>query len=105
MRPAVLALCGLALSACTTSDEALRLRHGSPLYTHACDNGKTFQSRQIISGEVEVTAGGQTLDVTDADGDPIPGGPRLETVDEAMRLTGVPGGPYEACVIDHESAE
>lgn len=92
------------LAACITS-ETLSTRHGSPLYTHACDNGKTFQSRQIISGEVEVTAGGQTRDVTDADGDPIPGGPRLETVDGASRLVGMPGGPYEACVLRVDSGE
>lgn len=92
------ALLGAPLAACVTG-EALSTRHGSPLYTHACENGKSFQSRQIISGEVEVTAGGRTRDVTDANGDLIPGGPRLETVDDASRLTGMPGGPYEACVL------
>lgn len=94
-----LTLCCLAISACTTSpDEAqLRARHGSPLYTYTCNDGKSFQQRQIISGEVEVTAGGATRDATTADGDIVPGGPRLEPIDEATRLTGMPGGPYEAC--------
>jgi hypothetical protein len=93
----VLAACAaLLLPACETGAD-LRMRHGSPLYTFTCNDGKSFQQRQIISGEVEVTAGGVTRDITDADGDPIPGGPRLEPVDEATRLTGMPGGPYEAC--------
>lgn len=105
MRLLLLGLCGLSAAACTTSEDTLRLRHGSPLYTYACNDGKTFMSRQIISGEVEVTAGGRTRDVTDADGDLVPGGPRLEPVDEATRLTGMPGGPYEACFIDDGSAE
>src|SRR5262245_13629107 len=93
------ALAGLCLSACATSED-LRLRHGSPLHTYTCEDGKTFQSRQIISGEVEVTAAGQTRDVTDANGDLVPNGPRLTPVDEATRLTGMPGGPYEACFLD-----
>lgn len=104
MRILLLALCGLTAAGCTTSEDALRLRHGSPLYTHACNDGKTFMSRQIMSGEVEVTAGGRTRDVADGDGNLIPGGPRLEPAGEAMRLTGMPGAPYEACVIDNESA-
>ncbi len=103
MRFLLLALCGLTAAGCMTSEDALRLRHGSPLYTHVCNDGKTFMSRQIISGEVEVTAGGRTRDVADGDGNLIPGGPRLEPAGEAMRLTGMPGGPYETCVIDNES--
>ena len=94
-----IAACAVLASACTTG-EALRARHGSPLYTYACADGKSFQQRQIISGEVEVTAGGVTRDVTTADGELVPGGPRLEPVDEATRLTGMPGGPYEACFQD-----
>jgi hypothetical protein len=96
---ATLVLSAFALSACETgpSQADLRTRHGSPLYTYACNDEKSFQQRQIISGEVEVTAGGVTRDVTTADGDLVPGGPRLEPVDEATRLTGMPGGPYEAC--------
>ena len=94
-----LTACVLGFSACATGpDQAeLRTRHGSPLYTYACNDGKSFQQRQIISGEVEVTAGGTTRDVTTADGELVVGGPRLEPVDEATRLTGMPGGPYEAC--------
>jgi hypothetical protein len=64
-----------------TREDALRLRHGCPPYAHACNDCKTFMSRQIISGEVEATAG------------------------ETMRLTGMPGGHCEGCVIDNESAE
>lgn len=93
----------LALSACTTG-EHLSLRHGSPLHTYACHDAKTFQARQVMTGEVEVTAGGQTRDVTDPDGDPIAGGPRLTTVDNTTRLTGMPGGPYEACVLNDSDA-
>ena len=93
------ALAALCLSACSTGDD-LRLRHGSPLHSYTCADGKTFQARQIISGEVEVTAGGATRDVTDANGDLVPGGPRLTPVDEATRLTGMPGGPYNACFMD-----
>jgi hypothetical protein len=89
----------LALPACQSSAELLT-RHGSPQYTYVCNDGKTFQTRQIISGEVEVTAAGQTRDVTTADGELVPGGPRLVPVDEATRLTGMPGGPYEACFMD-----
>ncbi len=96
MRFASLILCLLSAAACSTGAD-LRSRHGSPLYTFDCNDGKSFQQRQIISGEVEVTAGGVTRDVTTADGDLVPGGPRLEPVDEATRLTGMPGGPYEAC--------
>lgn len=94
----------LMLGACSTGDD-LRLRHGSPLYTYTCDAGRSFQVRQIISGEVEVTAGGQTRDITDADGDPVLNGPRMIPVDEATRLTGMPGGPYEACFMDDGDAE
>ncbi len=98
------ALC--ALAACSAAPgEQLRARHGSPLYTFACNDGKSFQQRQIISGEVEVTAGGITRDATTADGEPVPGGPKLEAVDEATRLTGMPGGPYEACLMKQGDAE
>ena len=93
------ALAVLGLSACAIGGD-LRLRHGSPLHTYTCADGKTFQARQIISGEVEVTAGGQTRDVTDANGDLVRNGPRMTPIDEATRLTGMPGGPYEACFID-----
>ena len=96
MLPALAVLC---LSACATSED-LRLRHGSPLHTYKCEDGKSFQVRQIISGEVEVTAGGQTRDLTDANGDPTPNGPRMTPIDAATRLTGMPGGPYEACFMD-----
>lgn len=105
MRFLILIACSLPLASCVADDNALRTRHGSPLYTHACDNGKSFQSRQIISGEVEVTAGWRTGDVTDASGAPIPGGPHLDTTDGASRLTGMPGGPYEACVLRFEGDE
>jgi hypothetical protein len=98
-RSLLLPIAFLILAACQSS-EALQQRHGSPLYTYACNDDKTFQTRQIISGEVEVTAGGQTRDVTTADGELVPGGPRLVPVDEATRLTGMPGGPYEACFMD-----
>jgi hypothetical protein len=89
----------LVLAACATGED-LRARHGSPLHTYTCEDDKSFQVRQIISGEVEVTAGGQTRDLTTADGDLVPGGPRMTPVDEATRLTGMPGGPYEACFMD-----
>jgi hypothetical protein len=105
MRCVVLALCGLLQASCVTGEDELRTRHGSPLHTYTCDSGKTFLSRQIMSGEVEVTAGGRTRDATNADGDPVPGGPRLEPVGEAMRLTGMPGGPYEACRLDDSDAQ
>lgn len=105
MRVLAWVICALPATACAVDETALRLRHGSPLYTHVCEGGRTFQSRQVMSGEVEVTAGRQTRDVTDADGEPVPDGPRLESVDGATRLTGMPGGPYEACVIDLEGAE
>lgn len=98
MRFASLTLYVLFVTACSTGVD-LRSRHGSPLYTFDCNDGKSFQQRQIISGEIEVTAGGQTRDVTNADGDLAPGGPRLEPVDETTRLTGMPGGPYEACFL------
>jgi hypothetical protein len=88
-----------ALAACQ-SDADLLMRHGSPQYTYVCNDGKTFQTRQIISGEVEVTAAGQTRDVTTADGELVPSGPRLVPVDEATRLTGMPGGAYEACFME-----
>jgi hypothetical protein len=97
------ALAVLGLSACAIGED-LRLRHGSPLHTYKCEGGKTFQARQIISGEVEVTAGGQTRDVTDADGELTPNGPRMTPIDEATRLTGMPGGPYEACFMDDSNA-
>jgi hypothetical protein len=100
MLPSLAVVC---LTACATS-EGLSLRHGSPLHTYRCADGKSFQARQIISGEVEVTAGGRTRDVTDANGDLVPNGPRLTPVDEATRLTGMPGGPYEACFMDDSDA-
>ena len=97
------ALALLCLSACAIGED-LRLRHGSPLHTYRCENGKAFQVRQIISGEVEVTAGGQTRDVTDANGDLTPNGPRMTPIAEATRLTGMPGGPYEVCFMDDGDA-
>jgi hypothetical protein len=57
-----------------------------------------------MTGEVEVTAGGQTRDVTDANGDPVLDGPRLTHTDEAARLAGMPGGPYENCRLDDADA-
>lgn len=99
MRLGFLAASLLLVTACATGED-LRIRHGSPLHTYKCEDGKSFQVRQIISGEVEVTAGGQTRDLTTADGDLVPNGPRMTPVDEATRLTGMPGGPYEACVMD-----
>lgn len=92
-------IAGLLLSACSTGED-LRARHGSPLHTYKCDDGKSFQVRQVMTGEVEVTAGGETRDVTNADGDPIANGPRMTPIDEATRLTSMPGGPYEACFMD-----
>ncbi len=102
MRALFSAIAPLLLAGCQT--ENLAQRHGSPLHTYTCNDGKTFQARQIMTGEVEVTAGGQTRDVTDANGDLIPGGPRMTPIDEATRLTGMPGGPYEACFVDDEDA-
>lgn len=99
MHASLLASCALILSACATGED-LRIRHGSPLHTYKCEGNKTFEVRQIISGEVEVTAGGQTRDLTTADGDLVPNGPRMTPIDEATRLTGMPGGPYEACFMD-----
>ena len=99
MRAVTVTILGLCLGACATGND-LRIRHGSPLHTFTRNDGKTFQSRQIISGEVEVTAGGQTRDATDASGDPVPNGPRLTYVGETTRLTGMPGGPYEDCSMD-----
>ena len=93
----------LALAACTTGED-LKTRHGSPLHTYTCADGKSFQVRQVMTGEVEVTAGGQTRDLTDAEGEPIPNGPRMTPNDEATRLTGMPGGPYEACFMDDGDA-
>ena len=93
----------LALTACSTGED-LRTRHGSPLHTYQCAEGKSFQVRQVMTGEVEVTAGGQTRDLTDAEGEPIPNGPRMTPNDEATRLTGMPGGPYEACFMDDGDA-
>jgi hypothetical protein len=97
------ALAVLFLAACVTSED-LRLRHGSPLHTYKCADGRSFQVRQIISGEVEVTAGGRTRDLTDANGDLTLNGPRMIPIDEATRLTGMPGGPYEACFMDDSDA-
>lgn len=102
MRLWLLVVAAVALAGCQHKD--LDARHGSPLHTYSCEGGKTFQVRQIISGEVEVTAGGQTRDLTDADGDLTPGGPRMTPIDEATRLTGMPGGPYEACFMDDGDA-
>lgn len=93
----------LALTACST-DENLKTRHGSPLHTYTCEGGKSFQARQVMTGEVEVTAGGQTRDVTNADGDPVPNGPRMIPIAEATRLTGMPGGPYEGCLMNDGDA-
>lgn len=104
MHMRLLAVGFIILAACTTA-ENLKTRHGSPLHTYACADGKSFQVRQVMTGEVEVTAGGQTRDVTNADGDPVPNGPRMIPVDEATRLTGMPGGPYEACFMDDGDAE
>lgn len=101
MRSGVLVIAFLALAACVSNEE-LRARHGSPLHTYKCDEDKTFQVRQIISGEVEVTAGGETRDLTTSDGDLVPNGPRLTPIDEANRLTGMPGGPYEACFLQED---
>src|SRR5512147_196974 len=101
MRSGVPVIAFLALAACVSNEE-LRARHGSPLHTYTCEDSKTFQVRQIISGEVEVTAGGQTRDLTMADGDLVPNGPRLTPIDEANRLTGMPGGPYEACFLQED---
>ncbi|HEX5006930.1 MAG TPA: hypothetical protein VFV70_07435 [Hyphomonadaceae bacterium] len=98
-----LALAFFSLSACVSS-QGLRLRHGSPLHTYSCADGKTFQVRQIISGEVEVTAGGRTRDVTNANGDLVPFGPHMTPIDEATRLTGMPGGPYEGCFMEDGEA-
>jgi len=97
-------LASVALLAACTTGEDLRTRHGSPLHTYTCEGGKAFEVRQIISGEVEVTAGGVTRDITDADGNLVTGGPRMTPVDEATRLTGMPGGPYEACFMDDADA-
>jgi hypothetical protein len=98
------ALAAFVLSACA-SDENLRSRHGSPLHTYRCEGGSTFEARQILSGEIEVTAGGRTRDVADADGDPAPNGPRMTYTGDTSRLTGMPGGPYEACRLDDGGAE
>lgn len=95
-----LALCPLLLLAACASQEDLRNRHGSPLHTFACANGKSFQQRQLMTGEVEVTAGGVTADVRDADGDPIQGGWVMETAGDFTTLHGAPGGPYERCTLD-----
>jgi hypothetical protein len=102
MRLCLLMAAVIALAAC--QHESLATRHGSPLHTYKCGGGKTFQVRQIISGEVEVTAGGQTRDLTDANGDLTPNGPRMTPIDEPTRLTGMPGGPYEACIMDDGDA-
>src|SRR5690242_4354175 len=96
MRP-LLAAYILLLPGCVHED--LKTRHGSPLHTYKCEGGKTFQARQIISGEVEVTAGGKTRDVTNANGDPLPDGPRMTDAGSGTRLIGMPGGPYEGCAL------
>ena len=93
----------LVLAACAVSNDP-GARHGSPLHTYICAGGKTFQARQLMTGEIEVTAGGQTRDAADANGDPIPGGPQLSYSDAAAQLTGMPGGPYEACVLSEDDA-
>lgn len=100
MRSAIL-FAALLPAACVSSED-LRARHGSPLHTYTCEDNKTFQVRQIISGEVEVTAGGQTRDLTTADGELVRNGPRMTPIDEANRLTGMPGGPYEACFLQDD---
>ena len=105
MRVLAWVICALPAAACAIDETALRQRHGSPLYTYTCADGKSFQSRQVMSGEVEVTAGAQTRDVTNADGESVPGGARLESAGEVMRLTGMPGGPYDACVLDFDGAD
>jgi hypothetical protein len=102
MRPLAAGL--LALAACSTAED-LQARHGSPLHTYMCEDARSFMVRQIITGEVEVTAGGQTRDLTDAEGEPVPNGPRMIPIDEAMRLTGMPGGPYESCFMDDGDAQ
>ncbi len=43
MRFLILIACSLPLASCVADDHALRTRHGSPLYTHACNTGKSFQ--------------------------------------------------------------
>jgi hypothetical protein len=88
----------LLAAACAQTD--LSTRHGSPLHTYLCADGKTFEARQILSGEVEVTAGGKTRDVTDAEGDPVASGPRLIFEGDVSRLEGMPGGPYVACRLE-----
>lgn len=103
MQMKVLAATLFMLAACTTGED-LQTRHGSPLHTYTCADGKSFQARQVMTGEVEVTAGGETRDVTDANGDPIANAPRMTTIGEATNLTGMPGGPYEACVLDDSDA-
>ena len=102
MRFPLLVSGALLLSACQA--ENLSLRHGSPLHSYTCAAGKSFLARQVMTGEVEITAGGETRDVTDADGDPIPGGPRMETTGDTSTLTGMPGGPYESCRLDDTMA-
>jgi hypothetical protein len=96
----LLAACPLLLAACIHED--LSTRHGSPLHTYRCDGGKSFQARQLLTGEVEVTAGGKTRDVTDATGDPVGNGPGLTESDAGSRLTGFPDGPYEGCKLAEE---
>jgi hypothetical protein len=102
MRCLLATTCVLSLVACAHED--LSIRHGSPLHTYKCEDGKSFQVRQVMTGEVEVTAGGQTRDLTTADGELVPNGPRMTPVDEATRLTGMPGSPYEACFMDDGDA-
>jgi hypothetical protein len=102
-RSTLLVVMALGCAACVSDGAELRTRHGSPLYTYKCQDGKSFQQRQIISGEVEVTAGGVTRDITDSSGEPIRGGPRIIPIDEANRLEGMPGGPYEACFLQEDS--
>lgn len=87
------------LCACTPTHD-LSARHGSPQHTYVCADGKTFLSRQIITSEVEITAGGETHDVTNSDGDPAPGDHGISYVDGAASLTGFPGGPYQGCTLN-----
>lgn len=90
---------GVLVFAAACAQGHMSSRHGSPLHTYACANGKTFQARQVLTGEVEVTAGGRTRDVSDAEGEPNRSGPRLITEGTATRLEGMPGGPYQTCLL------
>lgn len=99
MRLALPAASLALLCACTPTQD-LGTRHGSPQHTYVCADGKTFLSRQIITGEVEITAGGVTRDVTNAAGDPVPGDHGISYTDGAASLTGFPGGPYQGCTLN-----